>query len=377
MFVYDATLHVPLVIVAPGHPANVRVTPQVRHIDLVPTILDLAGAGTPADLPGRSVRPFVEGKTLSETPPSYAESWFGRLHFGWSELRSIRTGDWKYVAAPRHELYDLARDPRETRNLAVERAAVANRLAGELEELAPSSRAVPSPTVDSLTAERLRSLGYVGAGGTSSPARPGADPKDEIGGYVRFVDRFYRALDEHEAGRASEAARQFLALARDNPASFEAHHYAGRALFVLGRYQASLDQLEVAAALSPRFAAAQFDAARTEAAMGRYEDARRRLAGALALEPASFYGQLMRGEVEKASGNHDAAREAFERALELNPGMSLANYRLGELAEARTDLDRAREHYERAIEGDEDFVEARRALERLRRSSPPNPSRGR
>jgi arylsulfatase A-like enzyme len=368
MFVYDSTLHVPLVIVAPGGTPGAAVSGQVRHVDLVPTILDLVGASVPGDLPGQSLVPWLQGGRRSDSPPSYAESWFGRLHFGWSELRSIRTGDWKYVAAPTRELYDLASDPGETRNLADERRALADRLAAELDTLAPAGRGRAAPAIDSATAERLRSLGYLGAGGGSWPgARTGADPKDEIGRYVTFVGRFYRALAELDAGRAAIASREFLALARDNPASFEAHHYAGRALFAEKRHRAALEELELAAGLSPGLAAAQFDASRVEAALGRFEDARRRLDRALALEPASFYGQMVRGEVEKTAGNDPAARDAFERALALNPGMSLAHYELGQLAEARSDLDQARQHYEQAVAGDDDFAEARRALDRLRR----------
>jgi arylsulfatase A-like enzyme len=365
MFVYDSTLHVPLVIVAPGGPSGVAVTGQVRHIDLVPTILDLVGAEVPSDLPGQSLAPLVRGGVQSDAPPSYAESWFGRLHFGWSDVRSIRTGDWKFVAAPRRELYDLARDPGETTNVADSRSALADRLAAELDALAPDGRAVAVPAIDTATAERLRSLGYLGAG-ARSPGRTGADPKDEIAGYVAFVERFHQARRQLESGRAAAAARAFLALARDHPTSFEAHHYAGRALFAEQRYRAALDEIEVAAGLSPGSAAARFDAARVEAAMGRFEDARRRLDQALALEPSSFYGQLVQGEVEKSAGNHEAARAAFERALARNPGMSLAHYQLGQLAEARRDVGQARRHYEEAIAGDEDFVEARRALERLR-----------
>jgi arylsulfatase A-like enzyme/Flp pilus assembly protein TadD len=366
MFVYDATLRVPFVIVAPGQPAGVTVTAQVRHVDLVPTILDFVGDRLTSELSGRSLRPYVAGEQPSDVPPSYAESWFGRLHFGWSELRSIRTGDWKYIAAPRRELYDLARDPGETTNLAPARAALADRLAVELEKLAPATRIDAPPAVDAATADRLRSLGYLGAGGPGSTIRTNADPKDEIAGYVIFVERFQRALRALEENRAAAAAQQFLALARDRPTSFEAHHYAGRALFSAGRYRAALAELEVAIGLNRGYAGAWFDAARAAAALGRFDDARRRLNGALVLEPRSFYGQMVRGEIEKAGGNSDAARAAFERALELNPGMSLAHFQLGQLAEARADVTAARRHYESAVAGDEGFVEARRALDRLR-----------
>jgi tetratricopeptide (TPR) repeat protein len=270
----------------------------------------------------------------------------------------VRTGDWKYVAAPTRELYDLARDPDETRNLAGERPQLADRLAAELETLAPESSGTPvAAPVDAATLERLRSLGYLGTGGGRGPAssEAGADPKDRIADYVTFVQDFHRAQADFDAGRLDRAARGFLALARRNPTSYEAHQYAGRALFALGRHRAALAEYEVTIGLNPEFAAGHFDAARAEAALGSFDPARARLARGLALEPDSFYGQMVRGFVDKSAGDLDGARASFERALELNPGMALAHFELGELAEARGDRGGAVGHYESALASDEDF----------------------
>ena len=112
--------------------------------------------------------------------PVYAESLFGRYHFGWSELTALTDERYRYIKAPREELYDLQHDPGEHENLADERAdLVAPRSGKKLKGF--GSSAPPAMTAATLDENRGRydALGYVGI-----PAEPPApwseypDPKD-------------------------------------------------------------------------------------------------------------------------------------------------------------------------------------------------------
>ena len=153
-FLYDATLRVPLIVAAPGLAPRV-VTEQVRHLDIAPTIAALAGVSAQqGERPGESLVPLLRGQTRREVPVSLAESWYPRLHFGWSELRSARVGEWKYVAAPRPELYDLRVDRTETRNVAGDRASVAARLAADVSRI--TSRFTQGDGVDAARARAAR-----------------------------------------------------------------------------------------------------------------------------------------------------------------------------------------------------------------------------
>jgi arylsulfatase A-like enzyme len=367
IFLYDATLHVPLIIAGAGWPAGRTVTEQVRHIDLVPTVLDVLGLPHDADLPGMSLRAVADGAARDQATLSYAESWFQRLHFGWSELRAVRSGDWKYIAAPRPELYDLRHDPAEAHNLIRERTAVASRLAEELDRIGrPSETALAAEhKMDAATVERLRSLGYLGGGGGTLSGGTGDDPKDRMSDYVAFVTTFYAALADLEHGRASDAFSGFRDLARRFPESFEAHQYAGRALATLGRRREALAEYEVAIGLNPTFAAVYFDAARVEAALGSMEAARARLARGFAIEPESFYGYFVKGLGEDAAGDAPASRQAFERAVSLNPGLAPAHLELGRLAEQAGDRAGALGHYRAALAADPGMRAARDAEARL------------
>ncbi|HSC28773.1 MAG TPA: sulfatase-like hydrolase/transferase [Vicinamibacterales bacterium] len=371
IFLYDATMKVPLIIAGPGFPTGAIVTEQVRHIDLLPTVLELVAGrreAVDAQLSGESLVPLLKGERRDKVPPSYSESWYQQLHFGWSELRAVRTGDWKYIAAPRRELYDLTSDAGELTDVSGARGNVAGGLQAEVDRLGkPAAAGVASERpVDSATAERLQSLGYVGGGpGAAGSSGHGDDPKDRMPDYVRFVGQFYEALDHLERGAFEGATRGFRALAREFPFSFEAHQFLGRSLAASGRRAEALEEYELAIGLNPRFAAIHFDAARVEAALGRFPAARDRVRAGLELEPDSFYGHFVSGLVEQAAGNPAGALAGFERAVALNEGMAPAHFELGALAESAGNRDDALRHYRRAAESDVTFQAARAAVERL------------
>ncbi|HET8644195.1 MAG TPA: sulfatase, partial [Vicinamibacteria bacterium] len=117
LFVYDATLRVPLILSQPGAlPGGKVVAGQFRSVDLLPTVLELLGLAAPATS-GASRAEQVRAGTRIPDNESYAESLYGSLHFGWAPLRALRAEGWKYIDAPRAELYRVSEDPGELRNL--------------------------------------------------------------------------------------------------------------------------------------------------------------------------------------------------------------------------------------------------------------------
>src|SRR5260221_2662494 len=132
-FVYQATMHVPLLIRAPYDlMAGRRVADTVRSVDILPTALELLGVNTPEHLDGASVVPLMTGAKQELGLAAYSEAIYPRFHFGWSDLRALTAGRYKFVAAPRPELYDLQQDPGESHNLYPERQALGDRMNQEL-----------------------------------------------------------------------------------------------------------------------------------------------------------------------------------------------------------------------------------------------------
>jgi arylsulfatase A-like enzyme len=160
VFLYESTLHVPLILRAPGV-APTRVAGAASLVDVFPTVLELLGIASRAPHDGGSLVPGLGGGRLPKRA-IYAESMYA-AHFGWGPLRMIRDGEFKFIEAPRPELYDLERDPGECHNLADEHLATASALQREL--LAMNVDASSHSEAAPLSAERLqalKSLGYVG-----------------------------------------------------------------------------------------------------------------------------------------------------------------------------------------------------------------------
>ena len=180
VFVYESVLRVPFIVRAPGYPAR-RVASLVSVVDVLPTILDLAGLPTP---PGDGVS--LEGlmRGASTEREAYAESVLP-ARFGWAPLFALRSGRYKLIEAPHAELYDLRVDPFEERNILVDRPAVAGAMQHRLRTLRRG--AVPLPTrADPNLVARLAALGYV-SGPIRAPATSGdalPDPKQCRGVFV-------------------------------------------------------------------------------------------------------------------------------------------------------------------------------------------------
>jgi len=401
-FVYDATLHVPLIVAAPGLTPRV-VTEQVRSVDVAPTIASLAGI-TAVDPPveGESLQPLLAGRTRAQVPLSIAESWYPRLHFGWSELRSARVGEWKFVAAPRPELYDLRTDPREQKNVIQERAQVASRLSADLQRATSAFAAPPAAASqpDAAAVERLQALGYVGAFAPVTATSATTDPKDRVAEYRAYRDLFNRALGFLGRNRPGDAVPVLQRLLKTNVRAFEAHLYLGNAYLMQGRSDAALAEFDAASQLNPALATPHFEAAKALSGKGQVDAAVVRARKGLELEPLSFYGHYTLGVIQRRAERWADAFQSFSRAAELNPrdaraqsGLAsaalrvekfeaaerafnvmleqnyqpaAAHFNLGLLAERRGDTVEARRRYGLALRADPSFKPASDALARLK-----------
>lgn len=146
---YDQFVHVPLIVAGPGiHTQTDALPPLVSLLDILPTCCELAGVDTPKDKPGRSLLPWLNGKTPAWRDAVFA-AWFTEWGHTICPARMVRTERWKYTVyrdptqpKPQEELFDLQDDPGETRTLHTNPAyaatlnALRDRLAAELEQSA-------------------------------------------------------------------------------------------------------------------------------------------------------------------------------------------------------------------------------------------------
>jgi choline-sulfatase len=303
LFVYDTTLRVPLLLRGPGWPAGRRVASPVGLVDVGATIVEAMGPGP--SLPGRSLRRALDG---APAEPLYAETMAPRLDFGWSDLRAWRDGRYKYVRAPRAELYDLQDDPGESRNLAAARPDLAARMRDGLESaLAASGEAESRRGPDPEAAERLRALGY--AQGPQARGS-GADPKD-MADVALLIARASGPFRDHAA-----AADAYRPLARRDPANPLVNLRLADALLRAGRPDESVRYYEKVIAGEPRTADAFVGLASAHAERGRLDRARAVLLEGLAVDPANGQVRYNLAEVARVRGDLVTARREYTAALD-------------------------------------------------------------
>ncbi|HXU47203.1 MAG TPA: sulfatase-like hydrolase/transferase [Thermoanaerobaculia bacterium] len=333
-FVYDATILVPLVFHFPGRIRPGQSAAPVRLVDVAPTVLDLLGLPPWPGLDGRSVRALFAGRPFNPAP-AYVESQQPWISYGWAPLAALRTGAWKLIAAPKPELYDLARDASETRN----RIDADRPRARELERRLRAAEATPeaksSVADDPATVAALRSLGYLGSG--SSAGRPPAglaDPKD------RLAQR--DALSEGEVllrgGRFREALARFDAVLAVDPKNRFATLRSGVALLKAGEAKAAVERLRKAVALDPAQAEARYALADALARSGDWQGSIPEWLETVHLQPRRAAAWSNLGLAFSRTGDLRKGVDALERAIAIEPD----NAQLREnLAAARFQLARA------------------------------------
>jgi arylsulfatase A-like enzyme len=320
LFVYDTTLHVPLILRAPGL-APRRVPDRVGITRLAATLLDAAGVAS--SLPGRSLLPLARG-TTETAEPLYAETLAPRLDFGWSELRSWREGRYKYIRAPRPELYDVEADPGEARDLARAQPRQVAAMDAALARVSPQGEAMArAARPDAETAERLRALGYVQGGETARAS--GIDPKDRVE-VARAIAGAVGPFQDY-----AQAASVYAALARRAPEVPVVNLRLADALLRSGRARDAIPYYERVIAGGPRSADAYVGLATALAAGGRVDDAARVLREGLRVDAGNGQLQYNLGEIARVKGQRDEARARYSAALADPVTHDRAQQRLREL----------------------------------------------
>ncbi|HEU4403485.1 MAG TPA: sulfatase-like hydrolase/transferase [Candidatus Polarisedimenticolia bacterium] len=378
VFLYQSTLRVPLVLSLPGFlPAGRRVTAPVRTIDLMPTILGLAGLAVPEDVEGTSLVALATGAGSGADPGlrAVAESVAPRENYGWSDLASIRIGDWKYIQAPRQELYDLRSDPSEKNDLAGARAAdelarYREALDGTLSDSARraeggrrsggdarSGAAGVRQDLDQTALERLRSLGYIWAPGPAA-AGPLPDPKDRVA--------LLRGLDEagslYVRGDVEAAIAQYGEILKTDPGNVTALTHRGNARLAAGDYAGAGSDFR--AALVSRPASAELLANLGSALLGegRLEEAGRVFQQALDVDPDSSRALAGSGTILARRGRPDEAGARLRQALASSPSDAAAALVLARLLYDASRFDEVVTLLDRSTRAGADTPEIRLAL---------------
>jgi choline-sulfatase len=383
IFAYESTLRVPLILaqVGPGAPrrgGSVIDTP-VRHVDIVPTLVELARLAPPAALSGRSL--LTAGRDGSDRP-SYFEAMTAMLKRGWAPLTGIVAGRQKYIDLPIDELYDLAADPGETTNLAGTAGELARTLASQLRQF---GSALPHEGVAERAEvrERLQSLGYLSG---SAPRKAAYTEEDDPKRLIDVDRLMIQGIELHRLGRAAEAAAAYRSVIARRPdmdlayrrlayIQWEAGHRReaiatleqtldrnGPSLeseIRLGTYLAETGAVAEAIALLERVTRAAPDHTDAWNALGiayagagRGREALAAFRRILALDDRNALAHENIGTVHLQQGDTEAAAEAFARATSIDPRSSRARAGLGVVAKKTGRPSDAIDHWKQAVDLD-------------------------
>jgi choline-sulfatase len=310
IFLYQETIHVPLLVKLPAAQASARkVTAKVRLVDIAPTLLEIAGVSVPSQMQGQSLLRIARAASAPDQPV-YSRTDLPQRGFGWSPLESWRAGKYLYIRAPRPELYDLTADPGATHNLAQSSKATLDTMAAQLESF---DRRLMGETGKSSGAElstsemqKLASLGYVGLQKSTgaSTAVTGIDPKDTIATANKVIEAVESApakpdqaiatltpiiaadpnlylaqyglgIALSQKGQFAEAVKHLHKAIELEPDSAWAHYAIGAALVRTGDYKTATIHLEIAAARLPNYLPAHEASAEVYDHLGRPEDAKK------------------------------------------------------------------------------------------------------
>src|SRR5262249_9835391 len=243
LFAYESTLHVPLIINQVGGTADAGdvVRAPVRHVDLLPTILDVLRIPPPPNLPGRSLRQAAD-RDDEVVRPSYFEARSSLLQFGWAPLQGVIAGREKYIDLPIPELYELASDPNESQNL-VERAQDRRRvLTAHLRGFGAALPGTPQQE-DPLVVARLRALGYVSGG---EPAKTHFTEADDPKRLVDLDRLLHQGVALDSEGKTEEAVDTYRRLLERRPDMMSASRHLAFDYWKLGDPQQAMETLRSA-----------------------------------------------------------------------------------------------------------------------------------
>ncbi len=331
-FVYQEGVHVPLIVVTPFPELhNLRRKTVVSLVDIMPTILEMDETPIPSQVQGQSLLPIMYDEQGFENNIAYAETFYPRFHYGWSELKTIQERQYKLIIAPDLELYDLDQDPEERQNLIDSQPAEARRLFNLAEQfMADASRGgfeLDYRSLDEQARVKLAALGYIGSFADQSTleGRALANPREKIGIFNQLSRSKELMLEE----KYDEAVALIQGIIDEDPEVIDAYFTLGNLYFKQRDFQNSLDSFFQALERRPNDAFIVINLINSYLGLGDLEEAERFALGIIDTVPPDSQLFLSIGNIMMLQDKYEEAVVYYEKGRELNPNSASAYSALG------------------------------------------------
>jgi arylsulfatase A-like enzyme/Tfp pilus assembly protein PilF len=372
IFLYDETIHVPMLFKLPGRQAAATVDALVGLVDVTPSILQAVHLPVPAAVQGKSLMKFMASGTQAGSQkqsdsdsqrPVYAESRYGHLSFGWSTLKAWRTGKYLYVEAPERELYDLSAYSMATHNIAPESKAIADTISAQVAGFYSStkSEATAKRNLNPEQTESLHALGYMSSDSGMASDREsedGPDPKQKIA----VANLLYEALVDFENERFAEAVPVLEQVIKMEPNTPTAYLQLGRSYMALRDFQKAISPLQTLVEKKPDEAFARYELGCALVKTGHWDEAAPQFEAAVSQMKTSVMMHFYLALVYERTSRNDDAVTAFEDALRLDPNHFPANLFMGRMLAKQQKAAIALPYLRKAVKLRPDAIDAHRFL---------------
>jgi len=322
-FIYDSDIRVPLIIRFPENKFQGSViTNQVRSIDIMPTVLNMLGGRSPESVQGESMLPLILGKQGGEVLSAYSETYWPRYHYGWSELKSLSKGQYKFIDAPKPELYDILEDPGELSNLVNEKAALGHEMKRELEALIDRNSAegiedTGPKKIDNDSLVKLQALGYIGSFRASSKQKGEklADPKDRIELYNEIKLAQFLVTEE----KMDQAEKKIKDVLNKDPSVLEARYILGNIYSKQKKYDEAIEEFRKALEVDPDYYEAIFGMAIAYKKAGMFDEAIVGFKRLVEMDPKDTKSFLHLGDIYHEKGQLEEAKNYLKSGIAIDP----------------------------------------------------------
>lgn len=334
-FIYNATLHVALIVRIPGDPPRV-VQQGVSLVDVMPAVLQALGIARPASVQGQSLLSLMLGRPSGIDSGQYSENYAPLIHFGWNRLLGIEWRGMEYIETTRPELYDLKADPDELHNLYSTHQALAHEMNQRLQDLirrytsASKASAAAGRSTDPALLASLRSLGYAAVSVANLPqadTRNLPDPKDRVQAYNLVSE----ALVDKQRGRYQESLRELLEAEKTAPETLTIRFLVAQNELKLKEFARATAGFQYVSERNPNDGAAVYYLGVAQLGSGNIDGAEKSFERALKIDPRNFSAAYDLGVAYTRQRRADAAIAAFKQAVEILPEYAEAHEALGEL----------------------------------------------
>jgi len=349
-FIYQEAVHVPLIIVTPFESlfGQSRST-VVSLVDIFTTMLEMANIPVPSQSQGKSLQPLLFKDKEDSEAFAYCETFYPRFHYGWSELTSVQDGRYKLIVAPRLELYDLEKDPKEGTNLLDVEPNEARRLKDLIdvfiEETEKNALKLDYSQMDEDSRQKLAALGYLGTiTDASLEGKKLGDPKDKI----TIFNQLSEARELGLRRKFDDAVRMVEKIITEDPDVIDAYFTLGNLYFKENKFEEALEYYFQVLSHQPDNTFTVNNIANSYILMDDLEEAEKFLLSIIDALPPDSQINLILGNINNSQKEYDKALAYYKKCMEINPASASAYNAIGGIYVVQKNLDKAEEYLREA-----------------------------